>query len=70
MCPVVEDESHVLFDCPIYDAVRMKYSLFETYNSVNEILNPTCMSDAEMLGSALIAIENIRKNAGLEYVTL
>ena len=65
--PFIENEQHVLFECPLYEEVRHKYnSLFVKYPLVNAILNPNCASDAETLGRFLLEIESIRTNVGLD----
>ena len=69
VCDEIEDEHHVLFVCGLYNATRLKHAeLFEKYKSVQEMLNPQSIKDAEDLGDALIAIENIRKQNGLEHI--
>ena len=67
----VEDEHHVrvLFKCPIYDQVRNKFaSIFGKHDSVEGVLNPSDVKEADLLGSFLSAIEKIRQNRGMEFV--
>ena len=41
LCHVLEDENHVIFNCPIFDCIRVKFSRFLSINNtVNKILNP------------------------------
>ena len=66
----IEDEFHVLFECILYDEIRTKFrNLFVKYPSIEEILNPQCVGDAETLGSLIVAIENARNEHGLECIT-
>ena len=41
LCRVVEDEEHVIFHCPIYRSIRLKYAdTLSRYDSVKKSLNP------------------------------
>ena len=64
VCPTkIEDECHVIFDCPLYHVVRTRYNkLIVKYSSINKILNPVSIIDTEELGSMLMHIESIRKS--------
>ena len=64
ICPTcVEDEQHVLFDCPLYNIVRVRFmDFFHSCNTVREILNPADIQEAETLGDILLQIEEIRKS--------
>ena len=64
VCPTkIEDEWHVIFDCPLYHVVRTRCNkLIVKYSSINKILNPVSIIDAEELGSMLMHIESIRKS--------
>ena len=68
VCPLhIEDEKHVLFECPIYVTARIRHlDLMAKYPTVKEILNPLCVEDAELLGTLLLQIENIRKSENLQ----
>ena len=57
----IEDEHHVLFQCPLYNIVRLRFlDLFTRLNTVNLMLNPVNIEDAEMVGDVLLQIEKIR----------
>ena len=62
-CPTsVEDENHVLFQCPLYDTVRMRNSdLFLRLSTVHAMLNPKSIEDASLVGDVLLQIDRIRK---------
>ena len=62
-CPAfVEDEYHVLFQCPVYNVVRMRNrDLFLRLNSVHAMLNPLNIEDANLVGEVLIQIDHVRK---------
>ena len=62
-CPeYVEDEDHVLFQCPLYDSVRTRFrATFLKLSTVYAMLNPTNIEDANMVGDILLNIEKIRK---------
>ena len=64
ICPTcVEDEQHVLFDCPLYNIVRVRFmDFYNSRNRVREMLNPTDIHKAETLGDILLQIEDIRKS--------
>ena len=64
ICPTcVEDESHVLFVCPLYDIVRVRFrDFFQAHNTVRKVLNPSDIQGAETLGDILLQIEEIRKS--------
>ena len=49
VCPTkIEDECLVIFDCPLYHVVRTRYNnLISKYASINKILNPGNIKDAE-----------------------
>ena len=69
-CPnEIEDEHHVLFKCPIYDAVRNKFrNFFDTHDSVRNVLTPRDVKDADTLGCLLRDIERVRKYNGMEFL--
>ena len=62
-CPThVEDENHVLFQCPLYESVRVKFrDTFLKLSSVHAMLNPGDIEDANMVGDILLMIDTIRK---------
>ena len=62
-CPAyVEDEEHVLFQCPLYECVRVKFrDTFMKLSTVHAMLNPTDIHDANMVGDILLNIDKIRK---------
>ena len=66
-CPSsVEDEHHVVFQCPLYRRVQMKYQdLLLRLKSIPELLNPTNLVDANEVGDMLLAIDDIRRKLGL-----
>ena len=52
LCETVEDEHHVIFDCPRFTEVRRKHHhILQQYTSVREMLNPnyTYMNDVASL---------------------
>ena len=62
-CPeYIEDEDHVLFQCPLYDSVRTRFrATFLKLSTVYAMLNPTNIEDANMVGDIILDIEKIRK---------
>ena len=66
-CPLsVEDEHHVVFQCPLYRNVRMKHrDLLLRLKSIPELLNPTNIGDANEVGDLLLGINDIRRELGL-----
>ena len=64
-CNKLEDESHVIFDCPLYHSVRCKHAtLLSTKHNISDILNP----DRETISNTaqlLYDIENARKELKL-----
>ena len=66
ICQTVEDEHHVLFNCPLYSTSRAKFrNLLHKNNSINDLLNPVSINEVEELGDFLIDIEKNRQKAGL-----
>ena len=67
LCPMeIEDESHVLFQCPVYVPTRVKYrNYFARYISLDTFLNPRNIGDANILGDILKNIEDIRESIDL-----
>ena len=66
-CGVVEDEEHVVYNCPLYNAIRVTFREFVTkYPVVTRVFNPENSDDARELGKFLIAIEKERKRLGLQ----
>ena len=66
-CPLsVEDEHHVVFQCPLYRNVRMKHQdLLLRLKSIPELLSPTNIVDANEVGDLLLGINEIRRELGL-----
>ena len=66
-CPSsVEDEHHVVFQCPLYRNVQMKHQdLLLRLKSIPELLNPTNIVDASEVGDLLLGINDIRRKLGL-----
>ena len=64
-CNELEDETHVIFDCPLYHSIRHKHKdLLSLKRNVNDILNP----EHELIFSTanlLYDIENTRKDMKL-----
>ena len=62
-CPAcVEDEYHVLFQCPMYESVRVKFrNTFVKLSAVHAVLNPINIQDANIVGEILLQIDKIRK---------
>ena len=62
-CPsCVEDEDHVLFQCPLYESVRVKFrDTFMKLRTVHAVLNPMDTQDASVVGEILLQIDKIRK---------
>ena len=59
----IENEHHVLFDCPLYNIVRIRFrDFFQMNNTVKKMLNPLDIQKARTLGEILIQIEEIRKS--------
>ena len=67
--PVVEDESHVIYICPLYETLRVNYIyLLQCYARVENILNPYNKEDAISLGNFLLGIERRREELNLVQV--
>ena len=66
-CPTcVEDEHHVLFKCPSYDIVRVRFrDAFQRLNTVRLMLNPSNITDASIVGDILLHVEEIRESEDL-----
>ena len=67
VCPLaIEDEQHVLFNCPLYSNIRVKFrDLLLRLPTVVELLNPTNINDANSVGDILLQIEEVRKTEKL-----
>ena len=63
-CNTLEDEQHVVFDCPLYHNIRRKYEPTLTNKQITDILNPSyeCITS---IASLLYDIEKERKNLKL-----
>ena len=65
-CGVLEDETHAIFSCNIYDEIRQRYADYlKRYSSISIVFNPGTTSDAVILGNYLLQIENKREELGL-----
>ena len=63
ICLVVEDEHHVLFQCPLYNNTRLKYSaIINSSDSVTKILNPETPQALYETSKLLNDIEKIHEN--------
>ena len=58
----MEDEVHVLFHCPLlYRIVRVRHQDFlATHTTLKDVLNPSCLEEAECVGDILLEVERIR----------
>ena len=66
-CNIVEDEYHALYQCPLYDSIRVRFDEFLLkYSTIDKILNPTCCQDAITLGNFLTDIESCRESLQLQ----
>ena len=66
-CGVLEDEEHVIYNCSLYDEIRLQFQGFlQSYPELTRVLNPVNTNDARDLGKFLNAIEQERKNLGLQ----
>ena len=64
-CNKLEDEEHVIFDCPLYHTIRLKHQqLLSTKQTITEILNPEHESIVDT-ATLLYDIEEERKNLKL-----
>ena len=64
--PVVEDEAHVIYSCPLYETLRVNYIyLLQCYTRGGNILNPFNKEDAISLGNFLLGIERRREELTL-----
>ena len=62
----MEDEHHVVFQCPLYRIVRMKHQdLLLRLKSIPELLNPKSVVDASEVGDLLLGINDVRRKLGL-----
>ena len=62
----VEDEHHVVFQCPLYRNVQIEHrDLLLKLKSIPEILNPMSIADANEIGDMLLKINDIRRDLGL-----
>ena len=63
---IVEDEYHVVFQCPLYRNVQAQHrDLLLRLKSIPELLNPKSMADASEVGEILLSINKIRRELGL-----
>ena len=66
LCGVLENEHHVIFNCPLYNCIRLKYTdLLSSENSVKKILNPSRDRIIET-GKFLYEIEKEREKLKLQ----
>ena len=66
MCNTLENESHVIFDCPAYHTVRQKYhNLLSIRNNIVAILNP-CTELIVETARLLYDFEQVREDLGLQ----
>ena len=57
-CDILENEFHVVFQCPIFHHIRLKYrGLLDKYNSIQLFLNPV-FGDAIKVAELLLEIDN------------
>ena len=62
LCRTVEDEEHVIFNCPKYNEIRGKFSdLLDKNYEIKKFLNP-CENEIIQTGTYLHEIETIRKS--------
>ena len=58
ICNVIEDEQHALFHCTAHIFIRLHYvDTLTTYQTVQSILNPNTIEDANNIGRYIIEIE-------------
>ena len=58
----IEDEEHVIFNCPKYHEIRSKFSdLLDKNKEIKKFLNP-CENEIMQTGTYLHEIETIRKS--------
>lgn len=61
-CGRLEDESHVVFDCPLFFQTRLKHhKILRTCNNIHLLLNPRC-SEAEDVARLLLDTNEIIEN--------
>ena len=62
----VEDEHHVVFQCPLYRNIRTRHrDLLLRLKTIPELLNPMNVGDAGKVGELLMGIDETRKELGL-----
>ena len=63
-CPAcLEDEDHVLFQCPLYESVRLEFrDTFIKLSTTHAMLNPIDIQDANVVGEILFEIDKIWKS--------
>ena len=62
----IEDEQHVVFICPLYNGVRIKFpELFARLSTIDKFLSPLNIKDASNVGEILLQIEKIRSSEKL-----
>jgi hypothetical protein len=64
LCGAIEDEHHVIFDCPRYDDLRRDHEILLEYTTVGGLLNPS-YHHMKNVSSLLHGIENRRKELKL-----
>ena len=66
-CPTcIEDEYHVVYQCPLYNNVRIRYrNILLKLTTIFDLLNPTNITDASEVGDFLLEIEDVRSKLGL-----
>ena len=66
-CQILEDEQHVIFQCPLYEKIRLRYvDYMQNYTLIETFFNPTSRDDALLLGNFLSEIESCREALGLQ----
>ena len=68
VCNVIEDEHHALFVCPAHTFIRLHYTnILSTYTTVQAILHPNTVEDANIIGKFILEIEKNMNDLKMVY---
>ena len=66
MCGVLEDESHVIFHCPVFDEIRVKFQhLLSAHTTIESVLNPTSETIVDT-AKLLYAVDDMLNDGSVE----
>ena len=61
-CGILEDEQRIIFDCPLYDNIRLPFrNYLSSYNTVKKVLNPV-LDSIKTTATLLYKLEDLKKS--------